>query len=52
MSKTKTKSKVKKITDPTKISRTTWGTCNPIQRTHKDKTKYTRKSKHKNKESE
>ena len=42
--------KVKTKADPTKISRTTWGTCNPVQRKHADKTKYTRKTKHKNKE--
>lgn len=44
----KMKIKTKKIEDPTKISRTTWGTCNPVTRVQKDKTKYTRKQKHKN----
>lgn len=45
--KKKMKIKVKKIEDPTKISRTTWGTCNPVTRVQKDKTKYSRKQKHK-----
>lgn len=48
--KKKMKIKTKKVTDPTKISRGSWGTCNPVTRVHKDKSKYSRKQKHKNKE--
>lgn len=39
-----------KIDDPFKLFRTTWGTGSPVQKTHTDKTKYSRKTKHKNKD--
>ena len=44
------KIKIKKVEDPFKISRKDWGNLNPVQKIQKDKTKYSRKQKHKNKE--
>ena len=38
------------MNDPFKVSRKDWGVFNPVQRVEKNKKKYTRKKKHKNKE--